>query len=114
MINECCSDDKNQVEISKQLLSMEDAEKMAVLFKIFADNTRIRIIQIISLGEICVHEIAHNLGLSQSAVSHQLRQLRQYNLVATRRLGKHMYYSLKDEHIFSIFENVLEHVQEPK
>lgn len=108
-----CNLESNEINnIKKELLSIDDAEKMEVLFKLFADNTRLRIIQLISLQEICVHEITALLNLSQSAVSHQLKQLRQYNLVKARRSGKHIYYSLNDDHVFKIFENVLEHINE--
>lgn len=100
------------VEQTNKLLDIEDADKLADVFKIFADSTRVRIIQLISIKEVCVHEISDILDISQSAVSHQLKLLRQNKLVKTRRIGKCMYYSLSDEHIFTIFENAFEHLQE--
>lgn len=108
------SECNNQVldDLKDDILSYEDAERLADIFKMFADNTRVRILQLISLREVCVHEISDILELSQSGVSHQLKLLRQYQLVKARRLGKCMYYSLRDEHIFTIFKNAFDHLQE--
>ncbi len=85
---------------------------MAELFKVFGDTTRTKILAALSETEMCVCCISSILNMSVSAVSHQLRILRQSKLVKTRRDGKEIYYSLDDEHIGEIFETALEHVKE--
>lgn len=84
--------------------------KLADLFKIFSDSTRIRILDILIRGELCVQEIADALEMTQSAISHQLRVLKQAHLVKSRREGKTIYYSLADEHVMTIMAQGLEHV----
>ncbi len=84
--------------------------KLADLFKIFSDSTRIRILDILIKGELCVQEIADALEMTQSAISHQLRVLKQAHLVKSRREGKTIYYSLADEHVMTIMAQGLEHV----
>lgn len=81
-------------------------------FKVLSDATRLKILQALSSGELCVCELAHLLALSVSAVSHQLRILRSYNLVKFRKHGKMVYYSLADEHVIEIIENISKHVSE--
>lgn len=85
---------------------------MAELFKLFADGTRVKILCALSQSEMCVCDLTVLLGLSQSAVSHQLRLLKQSRLVNTRREGKMIYYALNDDHIDQIFAHALEHAQE--
>ncbi|WP_423363872.1 ArsR/SmtB family transcription factor [Mycoplasma sp. P36-A1] len=99
-------------EIKQQLLDMDLANNLADFFKVFSDLTRIRILGLLSKQEVCVHEIAQILEMSQSAVSHQLKILRVSKLVKSRRQGKHMFYSLADYHVNSIIANGLEHIQE--
>ncbi len=82
------------------------------LFKVFGDSTRTKILAALSASEMCVACISELLNMSVSAVSHQLRILRQSKLVKTRRDGKEIYYALDDEHIGSIFALALEHVTE--
>ena len=94
---------------------MYDEELMydlADLFKVFADSTRIRILHCLMNGESCVGDIANLLEMSQTAISHQLRVLKQSHLVRYRRDGKQMYYSLADEHVKTILAAGLEHVEE--
>jgi ArsR family transcriptional regulator len=79
---------------------------------VLGDVTRVRILDAISRSELRVGEIAELLGLTESAVSHQLRLLRNMRLVRPRRDGKSIYYSLDDQHIVRLFEQGLEHVQE--
>lgn len=86
--------------------------KLADLFKVFGDPTRIRILYALSSGELCVCDIAELLGMTQSAISHQLRVLKQSFLVKFRRDGKTVYYSLADSHIATILAQGLDHVQE--
>jgi ArsR family transcriptional regulator len=84
----------------------------ADFFKAFADKTRLRILCALSLHELCVCDIAELLGMTQSAISHQLRFLKQGRLVKNRKDGKTVYYSLNDNHISSILAQGLEHIQE--
>ena len=85
---------------------------MANLFKVLGDETRTRILSTLEQGEMNVSNIANNVGLPISAVSHQLRVLRQAKLVRTRKAGKEVFYSLDDEHVSLIFKCALEHVME--
>ncbi len=85
---------------------------LAELFKIFGDPTRIRILYALSRQELCVQDIADALDMSQSAISHQLRILKQSALVRFRREGKTIYYSLADDHVATIMAQGLEHVCE--
>jgi len=112
-LDSCFENDKNvDLELKSKLLEEDQVYQLAEIYKVFGDTTRIRILHLISLQEICVHEIAALLGLSQSAVSHQLKVLRQNRLVKPRKAGKHVYYSLSDDHILQIFKNGLEHINE--
>jgi len=104
--NLTCSDDKID------LLNEQEAYNLADFYKVFADKTRIRILHLISKEEICVHEIANILEMSQSSISHQLKMLRQANLVSVRKVGKHVYYQLADNHVLDILKNGLDHIQE--
>jgi len=79
------------------------------LLKGFADGTRLRILCLLRDREVCVHEIVDALDLSQSAVSHQLRTLRDARLVSHRREGRHVYYRLADDHVREMLENALSH-----
>ena len=79
------------------------------LLKGFADPTRLRLLWLLRSGEVCVHVLVESLGMSQSAVSHQLRLLRDARLVNARRSGRHVYYRLADEHVRSLLENAVSH-----
>lgn len=89
----------------------EELNQLAQLFKVFGDHTRVRIIHALFQCEMCVCDLACLLGITQSAVSHQLRGLKQANIVKHRREGKVVYYSLDDDHIAEIFAISLSHVQ---
>lgn len=89
-----------------------EQEALADFFKVFGDKTRIRILCILGQKELCVQELADALSMTHSAVSHQLRILKQMKLVANRRDGKTVYYSLADDHIGTILCQGLEHVRE--
>lgn len=94
---------------------MPDDEKLfdlAELFKVFGDSTRIRIMCALMPGEMCVCDISELLGVTQSAISHQLRLLKTHRLVRSRREGKSVFYSLDDNHISSVLCQGLEHVDE--
>ena len=85
---------------------------MAELFKVFGDTTRIKILSVLRIQEMCVCDIADSLLMTQSAISHQLRVLKQMDLVKNRRDGKTIYYSLADDHIAGILDMGLEHINE--
>lgn len=85
---------------------------VAELFKVFGDSTRIKIICALFESELCVYDLAASLSMTQSAISHQLRILKNANLVKFRRDGKMMYYSLDDDHVKHIYEAGLEHILE--
>lgn len=85
---------------------------LAELFKVFGDTTRIRILYALFESELCVNDMAQLLGLSQTAVSHQLRVLKNNKLVKFRKEGKIIFYSLSDDHVKSLIETGMEHVEE--
>ena len=90
----------------------ETLYRLAELFKIFGDPTRIRILSTLAKNELCVQDIADELSMTQSAISHQLRVLKQSALVKFRREGKTIFYSLADDHVATIMAQGLEHVCE--
>ncbi len=90
----------------------ETLEQIAELFKGFADPTRVRILTLLQQRELCVTDIAEAVELTQSAVSHQLRMLKQMHLIKFRREGKNIWYSLADDHVKTILQMGLEHVLE--
>jgi ArsR family transcriptional regulator len=94
------------------LLDEPTAAALADTFKALGDPTRVRILDALTRAEVSVCDLADRLGLTQSAVSHQLRLLRGMRLVRSRRDGQHIYYTLDDQHIVKLFEQGLEHVQE--
>ncbi|NLK17977.1 MAG: helix-turn-helix transcriptional regulator [Clostridiales bacterium] len=98
--------------VKERMPEEETLYDLAELFKIFGDSTRIKILWALEEAEMCVCDIAYLLNLTQSAVSHQLRILKQSNLVKSRREGKIVYYSLSDEHVKQIFEQGLSHINE--
>ena len=87
---------------------------LADLFKVFGDSTRLRILCVLMEQEICVADLADTLEMTQSAISHQLRTLKQSKLVKARRRGKMVYYSLDDDHVRSIIETGREHLEEER
>lgn len=95
-----------------QMPDDETLEKAAEMFKVFGDPTRTKILAALFSGEMCVCCISEVVQMSVSAVSHQLRILRQSHLVKSRRCGKQIYYSLDDEHITKIYAMALEHLGE--
>jgi len=99
-------------ELKPQLTSEEDIYEMSDTFKAFSDPTRLRIIDALINAELCVCCISSLLELSQPAVSHHLKALRQARIVKSRREGKEIYYSLDDEHIRMLFELCRQHIAE--
>ncbi len=97
-----------------QLLLPDDTtlSRLSELFKVFGDATRIRILYVLFEEEVCVCDIATLLGMTQSAVSHQLRVLKQARLIKSRREGKTVFYSLSDDHVRTLLSNGTEHIEE--
>ena len=87
-----------------------DLLQLAELYKVLGDSTRIRILELLSRQELCVQDIADGLTMTQSAISHQLRILKQAALVKCRREGKSIFYSLADSHVETILHQGLEHI----
>ena len=85
---------------------------LAELFKVFGDSTRIRILFVLFEAEVCVCDLAKALNMTQSAISHQLKILKQNKLVSSRRDGKSIFYSLADEHVRTIIDQGREHIEE--
>ena len=85
---------------------------LADLYKVFGDYSRVRIMYVLLREELCVQDIADSLDMTQSAVSHQLKILKQNKLVRARREGKSMYYSLADHHVINILDMGKEHLEE--
>ena len=112
----CCE----TVEVHEDLLriveqTMPDETELydlAELFKVFGDSTRIRILFVLSSAEVCVCDLARVLNMTQSAISHQLRILKQNKLVKSRREGKSIFYSLADGHVSTIIAQGRDHIEE--
>ena len=99
-------------KVSRDIPNEEHLCDLADLFKIFGDTTRMRILYALFESELCVCAIAELLGMTQSAISHQLKVLKDNHLVANRREGKTIYYFLADDHVRSIIEQGYEHLTE--
>lgn len=114
-MSELCEDqyvDEDNVRHAREyLIDGLEANRLAEVFKALSDPSRVRIISALSQTELCVFDLAATLGMSQSAVSHQLRSLRDLHLVRYRKQGRHVYYQLDDEHIRDLFQRGLEHVE---
>lgn len=113
---ECC--DVTQVHedllkvVNETLPDENELYDLAELFKVFGDSTRIRILFVLFEAEVCVCDIAQALNMTQSAISHQLRILKQSKLVKSRRKGKSIFYSLADSHVRTIIAQGREHIEE--
>lgn len=93
---------------------LEDAtaQALADTFRLLGDPTRVRIVDALAVGALCVHEISERIALSESAVSHQLRLMRSMRIVRGRREGRCVYYTLDDQHVLDLFQQGLRHVSE--
>lgn len=100
------------LDADELILDEDELIEMAELFKMFGDSTRIKILFVLFGGEKCVQEITDATGASQSAVSHQLRLLKQARLVRSRRNGKQIFYTLADDHVKTILGMAREHLEE--
>ena len=99
-------------QVQEEMPEEEILYDLAELFKVFGDSTRIKILYVLFQSEMCVCDIAQLLNMSQSAISHQLRVLKQAQLVKYRREGKTVFYSLADAHVNTILNQGLEHIEE--
>lgn len=99
-------------QVKDKMPQEETLYDLAELFKVFGDSTRIKILWALDESEMCVCDISFLLNMTQSAISHQLRVLKQANLVKNRKEGKIVYYSLNDEHVKHIFDQGLIHINE--
>ena len=95
------------------ILSVEKAQRMAEFFGVLGDPNRWRILSALALKELRVGELAETADMSESAASHQLRVLRTMRLVSYRKQGRSVYYCLKDDHIFNLYQEASEHLDEP-
>lgn len=98
--------------VNEKMPDEEQLYDLADFFKVFADSTRIKILYVLLCSEMCVCDLAQILNMSQSAISHQLRTLKQMDLVRNRREGKTIFYSLSDGHIKTILSQGLNHIEE--
>ena len=99
-------------QVSEHMPDEDELCDLAELFKIFGDSTRIRILYVLFESEVCVCDLAEMLHMNQSAISHQLKILKQAKLVTGRREGKSVIYSLADEHVRTIIDQGREHIEE--
>lgn len=113
---ECCDVFETHADVLKivndQMPSEEELYDLAELFKVFGDSTRIRILFVLFEAEVCVCDLAEALNMTQSAISHQLKILKQSKLVKGRREGKQVFYSLADDHVRLIIAQGREHIEE--
>jgi len=113
---ECCdfihAHEDVVARVRRQLPGEDTLYDLTELFRIFGDSTRVRILYVLFEEEMCVCDIAALLGMTQSAISHQLRALKNARLVKSRREGKTVFYSLADDHVKTIIDQGLEHVRE--
>jgi ArsR family transcriptional regulator len=99
------------MEIPSQLLDEHTAAHVAELFRAFSDTNRVRILSVLTDQEFNVSALAKIVGITESAVSHQLRGLRQMKLVQARRDGKEVFYRVQDEHIIALFQQGVKHIK---
>lgn len=105
--------DRDEVEaVLCSLLDRREAGQIADVFRVLADSTRVSILHALSLAELCNCDLAAVLGITESAVSHQMRELRLLKLVTAEKRGRMVYYRLADSHIRHVFEDALKHVKE--
>ncbi|MCA0454862.1 MAG: metalloregulator ArsR/SmtB family transcription factor [Chloroflexi bacterium] len=108
----CKDEDAEQLAVLKDhLIEQSTANRLSEVFKALSDPNRLRLISLLLENEVCVHTLEAALGMTQSAISHQLRHLRQLNLVRFRKEGRHVYYALDDEHVRDLFKQGLLHVK---
>lgn len=105
-------DNKKLPQLPPNLITTDKAQRMAEFFSFLGDANRLRILSLLATEELCVSDLAHVLEMSESAVSHQLRNLRTMRLVSYRKQGRNVFYSLHDSHVLHLYQAVAEHLDE--
>ncbi|UBF24347.1 metalloregulator ArsR/SmtB family transcription factor [Kovacikia minuta CCNUW1] len=100
-------------QVQPEVMSLDQAQQMAEFFSALADPSRLRLMSALASQELCVCDLAAAVKVSESAVSHQLRVLRSQRLVKYRRVGRNVYYSLADNHVMNLYQEVAAHLNEP-
>ena len=103
---------KDLATVAENMIDGDASRKLANVFKVLGDPSRVKIIYALLQSELCVGDISYIVGISQSAVSHQLRVLRDSRLVKSRREGQLIHYSLDDHHVINLLSECLEHIEE--
>ncbi|CAM4212395.1 metalloregulator ArsR/SmtB family transcription factor [Paenibacillus alkaliterrae] len=107
----CAGSEANIESVRSKLIPETTAAELADLFKALGDPTRVKMIHALVQSELCVHDLTQVLAMGQSAVSHQLRLLRNMRIVKRRKVGKTVFYSLDDDHVEQIFMLTLQHLK---
>ena len=107
----CIGTESNLLDVKQKMVDDKSAYELAEIFKALSDPTRVKLIGALLQSELCVHDLAELLGMGQSAISHQLRYLRNLRIVKRRKAGKTVFYSLDDLHIEQIFVLTLQHLK---
>lgn len=113
-VDKCCVNNQKVAEIKSKMIRDEVLYDVADFFKVFGDSTRLKILYALLESEMCVGDIAESLNINQSAISHQLRVLRQNDLVKFRKEGKTVYYALDDNHVANLLEQGFCHIMHKK
>lgn len=108
----CCEEHCSAVENAMKNMPAENQiEALSAFFKMMGDPTRIKMMYLMSQGEVCVQDIASALGMTKSAISHQLSGLKDSKIVKSRRDGKNVYYSIDDDHVHAVLSLAMTHIQ---
>lgn len=107
-----CTHESVVAEVREHMPNEDTLFELAEFYKVFGDSTRIRILTVLRRHEMCVCDLATILSMNQSAISHQLRILKQARLIASRREGKQVFYSLADTHVHHLLDTAIEHIAE--
>ncbi len=105
-------DSEKVEECRRNMIDENEYDDMSMIFTMFADSTRLKIMSALFTNELCVGDLAALLQMSQSAISHQLASLKKTKLVTSRKIGKLVYYSMADDHIKNMYRMALEHIRE--
>jgi ArsR family transcriptional regulator len=107
-----CAHESVVAEVRAHMPDEDTLFELAEFYKVFGDSTRIRILTVLRRHEMCVCDLATILSMNQSAISHQLRILKQARLISARREGKQVFYSLADDHVHHLLDTAIEHIAE--
>jgi DNA-binding transcriptional ArsR family regulator len=108
----CLLEFENLAQIKSQILTSDKAQHMAEFFSLLGDSNRLRILSVLAQHELCVCDLAAILAMSESAVSHQLRTLKDMRLVSYQKRGRKVFYRLQDHHVLELYQSVAEHLEE--